>query len=121
MIEAIGMIFIIIGVIFDFLGVLGLIRLPDVYNRLQAATKCVTFGSIGILLGIIVIQGFSIFGFKAFLGIVFICIASPTAAHAIAKAAQRSRIPLTKDTVIDMYEEDKELMIEKSTDEKELV
>lgn len=121
MIETIGMIFIIIGVIFDFLGVLGLIRLPDVYNRLQAATKCVTFGSIGILLGIIIMQGLSVFGFKAFLGIVFICIASPTAAHAIAKASHRSRIPLTKETVIDMYEEDKELLIGKSTGEKELV
>ncbi|MCL6614121.1 MAG: monovalent cation/H(+) antiporter subunit G, partial [Firmicutes bacterium] len=33
------------GVAFDFFGVLGLVRLPDVYNRLQAATKCVTFGA----------------------------------------------------------------------------
>jgi multicomponent Na+:H+ antiporter subunit G len=121
MIESIGMTFIVVGIIFDFLGVLGLIRLPDVYNRLQAATKCVTFGSIGILFGVLLIQGFSSFGFKALLGIIFICIASPTAAHAIARAAHRSRIPLAEGTVIDRYEEDKELKAAEATAEKETV
>jgi len=121
MIETIGMIFIFLGVAFDFLGVLGLIRLPDVYNRLQAATKCVTFGSMGILLGILILQGVSVFGFKAILGMAFICMSSPTAAHAIARAAHRSRIPLAKVSVVDKYEEDGELVIEKSRDEKELV
>jgi multicomponent Na+:H+ antiporter subunit G len=105
----IGMIFICMGIAFDFLGVLGLVRLPDVYNRLQAATKCVTFGSAGILLGIIFIQGFNNFGFKALLGIIFIFLSSPTAAHAIARASHRSRIPLCKQSVFDKYEEDREL------------
>ena len=70
--ETLGMALILIGITFDFLGALGLLRLPDVYNRLQAATKCVTFGSAGILLGIFFIQGFNNFGFKVLLGIVFI-------------------------------------------------
>jgi len=109
MIESIGMGLIYIGVAFDFLGVLGLVRLPDVYNRLQAATKCVTFGSVGILLGIFLMQGFSSFGVKALIGIVFIFLASPTAAHVISRAAHRSKIPLAKISVIDRYEEDKEL------------
>ena len=69
--ETLGYIFIAIGCLFDFFGVLGLIRLPDVYNRLQAATKCVTFGSAGILFGIFLIYGFSNFGFKALIGIFF--------------------------------------------------
>ncbi|HSR19155.1 MAG TPA: monovalent cation/H(+) antiporter subunit G [Ignavibacteriaceae bacterium] len=112
--EAIGMVFICIGIAFDFLGVLGLVRLPDVYNRLQAATKCVTFGSMGILFGVFLIQGFSSFGFKAIIGIIFIILTSPTAAHAIARASHRSRIPLCKETIIDKYEEDKEL--KKETD-----
>jgi multicomponent Na+:H+ antiporter subunit G len=107
--ETIGMFIIYIGIIFGFLGVLGLIRLPDVYNRLQAATKCVTFGSAGILLGVLFIQGFNSFGFKAILGIIFIFLSSPTAAHAIARAAHRSRINLTGKTVTDKYEEAKEL------------
>ena len=107
--ETIGMIFISIGITFDFLGVLGLVRLPDVYNRLQAATKCVTFGSAGILFGIFLMQGFTTFGFKCILGIAFIFLTSPVAAHAISRAAHRSGISLTKESVIDIYQEDKEL------------
>ncbi len=107
--EFIGMIFIVLGIMFDFFGVLGLVRLPDVYNRLQAATKCVTFGSAGVLFGVFIIQGFNNFGFKVLLGVVFIFLTSPVAAHAIARAAHRSGIPLTKATVVDQYQEDKEL------------
>jgi multicomponent Na+:H+ antiporter subunit G len=121
MIETIGLIFIVTGIAFDFLGVLGLMRLPDVYNRLQAATKCVTFGSIGILFGVLLIHGFSTFGFKALLGIIFLCIASPTAAHAIARAAHRSKVPLAKGTLINQYEEDKELKEVQLSEEKEPV
>ncbi len=115
MIETIGMGLIYIGITFDFLGVLGLVRLPDVYNRLQAATKCVTFGSVGILLGIFLMQGFSSFGVKALIGIVFIFLSAPTAAHVISRAAHRSRIPLTEISVVDKYEEDNELKNESSS------
>lgn len=100
---------ILIGVMFDFLGVLGLVRLPDVYNRLQAATKCVTFGSAGILLGVFILQGFNNFGFKVLLGIVFIFLTSPVAAHIIARAAHRSGVKLTKGSIVDQYQEDREL------------
>jgi len=107
--EIIGMALIVVGVAFDFLGVLGLIRLPDVYNRLQASTKCVTFGSAGILLGAFVLQGFTNFGFKVLIGIVFIFLTSPVAAHAIARASHRSGIKLTDESIVDLYKEDHEL------------
>jgi len=107
--ETIGMIFIYIGIAFDFFGVLGLLRLPDVYNRLQAATKCVTFGSAGILFGTFLIQGFTSFGFKALIGVVFIFLTSPVAAHAISRAAHRNKIALADETIVDEYEKDKEL------------
>lgn len=107
--ETAGLIFICIGIAFDFFGVIGLVRLPDVYNRLQAATKCVTFGSAGILFGVFLIQGLNDFGFKALLGIAFIFLTSPVAAHAISRAAHRSGIPLTEETIIDKYKEDKDL------------
>ena len=107
--QAAGMVFIGLGIAFDFFGVLGLVRLPDVYNRLQAATKCVTFGTAGILLGVFLIEGFSVFGFKAILGIIFVFLTSPVAAHAISRAAHRGRISLAEKTVVDQYEEDHEL------------
>jgi len=46
-------IFLGIGVAFNMLGSLGLIRFPDVYTRLHAGTKCTTFGSIFICFAII--------------------------------------------------------------------
>jgi len=107
--ETIGMVFIFAGIAFDFFGVLGLVRLPDVYNRLQAATKCVTFGSAGVLFGAFLLQGFNSFGFKALLGIAFIFLTSPVAAHAISRAAHRSKISLCDKTVVDYYEKDNEL------------
>jgi multicomponent Na+:H+ antiporter subunit G len=64
---------------------------------------------MGILAGILVLQGFNTFGFKAIIGIIFVILSSPVAAHAIARAAHRARIPLTKESIIDLYEADKEL------------
>ena len=51
--EVAGIIFIVIGLLFDLFGCLGLIRLPDIYNRLQASTKCVTLGTCSILFGLL--------------------------------------------------------------------
>ncbi|MFO7882321.1 MAG: monovalent cation/H(+) antiporter subunit G [Kosmotogaceae bacterium] len=103
--EVIGYILIGFGLAFDFFGALGLVRLPDVYNRLQAATKCVTFGSAGILLGVFVMKGFTAGGFKALICMIFILLTSPVAAHAISRAAYRSGVKTTDSTVIDTYGE----------------
>ena len=45
-------IMLLIGAAFCFLGALGLVRMPDVYNRIQAGTKAVTLGSLALLIGI---------------------------------------------------------------------
>jgi monovalent cation/proton antiporter MnhG/PhaG subunit len=52
--EIIGLALIVIGVLFDISGCVGLVRLPDVYNRIQASTKCVVLGTTLILLGAMV-------------------------------------------------------------------
>ncbi|UCD14858.1 MAG: Na+/H+ antiporter subunit G [Candidatus Omnitrophota bacterium] len=108
MIDVIGLIFITVGLIFDFFGCLGLIRLPDVYNRLQASTKCVTLGTCGILFGTFLIIGFTAAGIKALLCIIFLILTAPVAAHAIARGAHRSGVNLCKDSIIDKYAQDKE-------------
>ncbi len=105
--QIIGYVIICGGILFDLFGVLGLVRLPDVYNRLQAATKSVTFGSAGILIGVFVYSGFTAMGFKALLCTVFILLTSPVSAHAIAKAAHKAGIKLTDKTIIDLYQKDK--------------
>jgi multicomponent Na+:H+ antiporter subunit G len=42
----------LVGATFTLLGALGLVRMPDVYNRIQAGTKAVTLGALSLLLGI---------------------------------------------------------------------
>lgn len=101
--EIIGYSMICFGIAFDFFGALGLVRLPDVYNRLQAATKSVTFGSAGILLGVFIIKGISSGGIKALICMIFILLTSPVAAHAIARAAHKSGVKPCEATVVDMY------------------
>ena len=107
--EIIGYTFIIIGVIFDFFGCLGLVRLPDVYNRLQAATKCVTLGTCGIMLGVFIISGFTPQGIKALFIIVFLVLTSPTAAHALARGAHIFGVKLWEKSVCDEYEKDQQV------------
>jgi multicomponent Na+:H+ antiporter subunit G len=108
MIDTIGFVFIAAGLVFDVLGCLGMVRLPDTYNRLQASTKCVTLGTCSILFGSFLIAGFTSTGFKLLLCIAFILLVSPVAAHAISRGAHRAGIKLWSKSVVDMYAEDKE-------------
>jgi len=97
----IGMILVIIGFSFQVLGALGLVRLPDVYNRLQAATKSITLGAISISIGVGVIDPSLLT--KAILVAVFLLITNPISSHAIARGAYRSKVPLWKGSVVDQY------------------
>ena len=107
MIEIIGYVFIGIGILFDFIGCLGLVRLPDLYNRLHASIKCVTFGTCGIMVGVFVMHGFSDIGVKALICAVFLLLTAPVSAHAISRAAHIAGVKPCEKTVCDKYEEDK--------------
>lgn len=100
-----GLIIIGIGVAFDVFGCLGLLRLPDVYNRLQAGTKCVTFGTCGILFGLFVMQGFNALGIKALAGIPFVLLTSPVGAHALARGAHIFGVPLWDKSKVNHYKD----------------
>jgi len=101
--DIIGYILIGIGILFDIFGCIGLVRFPDVYNRLQAATKCVTLGTVLLLVGVAVIAGWGAMAAKAAICAVFILITSPTAAHAIAKGAYAAGVQLWEGSVVDKY------------------
>jgi len=104
--QIIGYIFIILGLGFDVFGCIGLLRLPDVYNRLQATTKCVTLGTCSILLGTFVLKGLGTTGVKAILAAIFLLITSPVAAHALARGGHKSGVKLWSKSVVDKYEQD---------------
>lgn len=44
-------IFLLLGAVFSCLGALGLVRMPDVYNRIQTATKAATLGALAFIIG----------------------------------------------------------------------
>lgn len=107
MIDVIGYTLLAVGVLFDLFGCIGLVRFPDVYNRLQASTKCVTLGTILLLVGVALINATGPMCAKAIICAVFIMITSPTAAHAIAKGAYASGVPLWEKSVVDKYGQEK--------------
>jgi multicomponent Na+:H+ antiporter subunit G len=104
----IGLAIIAVGVLFDLLGCIGMVRFPDVYNRLQAGTKCVTLGVCLILIGSAVMADATPMRLKALLCVVFILVTSPTAAHALARAARVSGIELWEKSVVDQFEREGE-------------
>jgi multicomponent Na+:H+ antiporter subunit G len=105
--EVIGTIFIAIGLAFDFFGCLGLLRFPDIYNRLHSSIKCVTMGTTSILFGLFIFKGFTPAGVKALLCIAFLLLTAPVSAHVLARSAHKSGVKLWGGSVCDKYEEDK--------------
>jgi len=95
-----------IGVLFNIFGCIGLIRLPDVYNRLQAATKCVTLGCCSILLGVMIHFGISGAGFRALVAIPILFFTATVAAHALVRGAYHFGAKLDKRSVKDDYREE---------------
>ncbi len=106
--QIVGLALIVAGVLFDISGCVGLVRLPDVYNRIQASTKCVVLGTVMILLGAVIWLGTAHAVLKGLVCILFILITSSTAAHALSRAAHRSGVPLDSCSVVDRYAEDGE-------------
>ena len=91
-----------IGVFFNALAGVGLLRFPDVYTRLHAGTKCTTFGSIFII-GSVVLLGLknwlfdadvngSVLAIHSIFALIALLLTNPVGAHAIARAAHRSDV-----------------------------
>jgi multicomponent Na+:H+ antiporter subunit G len=101
--DFIGYLLVVVGILFDVFGCIGLVRFPDVYNRLQAATKCVTLGTIFLLVGVAIIAASGPISAKAVIAAVFVLLTSPTAAHAIAKGSYAAGVKLWEQSVVDKY------------------
>jgi multicomponent Na+:H+ antiporter subunit G len=83
-----------LGVLFLLLGAIGILRFPDCYTRMHAAGKCDTLGSLLVVSGLALYHGVSLESAKILFIAVFIFLTSPTATHAIARAALRNDLPL---------------------------
>ena len=83
-------IFVILGIFFLLIGSIGTIRLPDFYSRTHATSKSDTLGMMLIIIGLIIFEGFTLNSGKLFLVLLFIILANPIGAHALARAAHES-------------------------------
>jgi multicomponent Na+:H+ antiporter subunit G len=90
--DVIGLSFLFLGVFFSLVGVVGIVRLPDVYTRIHASGKVATLGMFGLLVGTAVLVPETTLKLLA-LGL-FMLFTSPVASHAIATAAYRSGVPM---------------------------
>lgn len=90
-----------IGSLFMLLAAVGVLRLPDLFTRMQASTKSSTLGAACILLAVAVHFGRLGITTQAVLVIAFFFLTTPVAAHMIARAAYMSGVPLWEKTVMD--------------------
>jgi multicomponent Na+:H+ antiporter subunit G len=89
-----------IGSGFLLVGTIGLLRLPNVYNRMHATSKATTLGAASLFLAGVVYFGPSELGgagLTSLVGIVFLFLTAPTGAHVISQAAERMGIPFYGD------------------------
>jgi multicomponent Na+:H+ antiporter subunit G len=78
-----------VGTFFLAVGTIGILRLPDVYNRMHATSKATTLGAASMFLAGFVYFGPAGYGLTSLVGIVFLFITAPTGAHMISRSAQK--------------------------------
>jgi multicomponent Na+:H+ antiporter subunit G len=98
---------ILVGSIFVLTASIGLIRLPDLYTRMHAASKAGTLGSCVMLIALaFYADDFSVTT-RALGGVAFLLLTAPVSAHLLAKAAHASGLQLWVGSVRDDYTGDR--------------
>jgi len=91
--------FVAVGSFFLIVGTLGLLRLPNVYNRLHATSKATTLGAASIFLAGFFYFGPQGSGLVSLVGIVFLFLTTPTGAHMISRAAGKMGVDFEEGVV----------------------
>lgn len=102
--EWVALILVFLGTFFIFIAAVGILRMPDIFIRMHAATKAGTLGSGLILFAATLYFLDTQVTLEAILTIVFIYITAPIASHLIARSAYAQRVQLSKETIIDELE-----------------
>ena len=103
MLDLLAGLVLLLGGILAFLAGLGLIRMPDLYTRMHAASKAGTLGA-GLLLAAVALHSpeFSIVS-RVFAALVFLVLTAPVAAHLLGRAAYVTGVPLWHRTRTDEW------------------
>ena len=103
--DLVGAILLVAGAAFLLFGGLGLLRMPDVYNRIQAGTKTTTLGTLLVLAGAACLR--PEWGLKLLLIGVFLLFTNPLSSQVLARAAHRSGAEQSPKTRVDRLAEDR--------------
>ena len=102
--DIIGNLLLIIGSLFLFSAGLGVLRMPDTYNRIQTGTKATTLGTIMVLVGLAFLH--PAWTLKLIILIFFVMLTNPVSSHALARASHAIGTHETETTVIDQLEDE---------------
>ena len=94
-------ILILVGSFFALVAAVGLVRFPDVYSRMHAASKAGSVGSGLMMIALAVIADDLPTTLRAIAGVVFLLLTAPIAAHLLARASYKAGYKLWSGTVID--------------------
>jgi multicomponent Na+:H+ antiporter subunit G len=90
------------GSAFSLSGAVGILRMPDVYCRIQCSSKMITMGALPVLIALVVGEGpVSVFGSRALIVAFLLVVLSPVASHALARAAYKTGVPMWPGAVAD--------------------
>ena len=93
---------VVIGWGFSLSGVVGILRMPDIYTRIQCSSKTVTMGALPALAAVVVGEGaITSFGSRALLVAFLLLVVNPMSSHALARAAYKAGIPMWKGAALD--------------------
>jgi multicomponent Na+:H+ antiporter subunit G len=101
MIEIVIAVMWIVGPAFALLAAVGVLRMPDVFTRMQASTKASTLGLGCLAVGAALQLGDAWSAIRLFSIVAFLLLTTPVSAHVIARAAYRIGVPLWSGTVVD--------------------
>lgn len=97
MLNTVGDIVILVGIIFIVFGVYSIFRFRNFYSRILVASKVDTVGFITIMFGVIIKQGLSYFSLKVLLILLVMLIINPLTTHSIARSAYLSGYKIIKE------------------------
>jgi multicomponent Na+:H+ antiporter subunit G len=96
------------GATFALLAAIGVLRMPDLFTRMQAASKASTIGLALLLIGTAIALGDAASIVRATCIGAFVMLTSPVSAHVIARAAYLTKVSLWSGTCVDELREDLE-------------
>jgi multicomponent Na+:H+ antiporter subunit G len=100
--EVIVIVLAAIGLAFSLSGVVGILRMPDLYCRIQCSSKTITMGALPVLIALVVGEGpVSSYGGRALLVAVLMLVLNPAASMAVARAAYKVGVPMWPGAVRD--------------------